>query len=397
MEYNRDQRDVINAAKRWYKNPSEQVFQFSGGPGTGKSVVLHAIIQELGIDYTKVAPMAYTGAAALVMRLKGFPNAKTIHSWLYAPVEMDALDKDGKPIMDTYYNRPKKVIRFVPKPLGDIKIIVIDEASMVPYNIKAELESRGVKILCCFDLDQLPPVMDKPAYEVDNRTMFLREIMRQAENSAIVYLSHRLINEQPIHKGFYGDVLVIEEDEVTNQMLLGSNIILCGKNATKEYLNYHIRHDLLHIDSPIPVYGDKVICRKNNWMIEEDGINLVNGLTGYVCNNPDIGSFDGKNFVIDFQPYLSNTPFYDIKCDYQYFVAPTEKKKFLKNNKYNNNEKFDFSYCITTHLSQGSQYANGMYFEEYLNRDINKNLNFTGITRFSNSCIYVKRKIKKYY
>lgn len=110
----------------------------------------------------------------------------------------------------------------------------------------------------------------------------------------------------------------------------------------------------------------------------------------------DVSKFDGKNFTIDFQPYLSRTPFYDIKCDFKYFIAPTEQKQFLKNNKYNTNEKFEFSYCITTHLSQGSQYANGIYFEEYLNKDINKNLNFTGITRFSNNVIYVKRKSRFY-
>ena len=54
------------------------------------------------------------------------------------------------------------------------------------------------------------------------------------------------------------------------------------------------------------------------------------------------------------------------------------------------------AYAITTHMSQGSQYPNGAYIEEYLSPDINKNLNYTGITRFSNFLIYVKKK-KKYY
>jgi ATP-dependent exoDNAse (exonuclease V) alpha subunit len=54
-------------------------------------------------------------------------------------------------------------------------------------------------------------------------------------------------------------------------------------------------------------------------------------------------------------------------------------------------EKFEFGYAITTHLSQGSQYFNGIYLQEYFGGgyDINKRLNYTGITRFRHKCIYV--------
>lgn len=397
FEYNKGQRAVIEAAKHWYRQSSEQVFQFSGTAGTGKSVVLHAIIQELGINYNKVAPMAYTGAASIVMRLKNFPNAKTIHSWLFTPVEDVGFDKDGNLKMDTYFDRPYKELQFVPKPLGDIDIIVIDEASMVPYSLKEEIESRGKKILVAGDLNQLPSVADKPAYLTEGKIMHLTEIMRQSEDSAIIYLSQRILNDQPIHKGLYGnDVLVIDEDEVTDQMLLNADMILCGKNTTRDEINRHIRHDLLRIDSTVPLYGERIICRRNNWHIENDGINLANGLTGNVINYPDVGTFDGKTFTLDFKPNLLNTVFKDLKCDYKYFISPTEQKAKLKNNKYSIGEKFELAYCITTHLSQGSQYRNGIYFEEYLSKDINKNLNFTGITRFSNSMIYVKQK-RKYY
>ena len=37
---NNDQRNVVEEAKHFYKNTSEQVFQYSGSAGTGKSVVL---------------------------------------------------------------------------------------------------------------------------------------------------------------------------------------------------------------------------------------------------------------------------------------------------------------------------------------------------------------------
>jgi ATP-dependent exoDNAse (exonuclease V) alpha subunit len=54
-------------------------------------------------------------------------------------------------------------------------------------------------------------------------------------------------------------------------------------------------------------------------------------------------------------------------------------------------EKFEFGYSITTHLSQGSQYLTGIYLQEFFGGgpDIRKRLNYTGITRFRNKCIFV--------
>ena len=75
---NKDQQTVVDAAVDWFYNSSEQVFQYTGNPGTGKSVVMNAIIERLGLPLERVAPMSYIGAAAIVMRLKGFRNAKTI-------------------------------------------------------------------------------------------------------------------------------------------------------------------------------------------------------------------------------------------------------------------------------------------------------------------------------
>ena len=42
----------------------------------------------------------------------------------------------------------------------------------------------------------------------------------------------------------------------------------------------------------LPKYGERVICRKNNWDISIDGIALANGLAGHVVNNPDPSSFN---------------------------------------------------------------------------------------------------------
>ena len=395
FQLNKGQEVVVNEAIKWFKYSSEQVFQYSGNAGTGKSVVLNEIIRRLGLKDYEVAPMSYVGAATVVMRNKGLHNAKTIHSWLYAPEEEPMVDKYGNIIMNEYLNRPKFRTVFVPKPLPDsIKLIVVDEAGMVPEEIRKEIDSRKIKVLACGDLDQLPPIGGNSGYLTKGKVYILDEIMRQAENSGIVYLSIRAKLGLPIHYGVYNEVIVIDQDSLTNDYLARADMVLCAKNNTRNKYNNIIRKDIFNRHGMLPTFGDKLVCRKNNWKLQCNGINLVNGLIGTVVNCPDISTFNGDSFSIDFRPYAFNSIFENVKVDYQYFSTPCGNNAYLLENKYNHDNKFEYAYCITTHISQGSQYPNGIYIEEFLDRNINKNLNYTGITSFSNSLIYVKPKPK---
>lgn len=393
--YNEQQMFIISKAVDWYLNSSEQIFQYTGGPGTGKTFILFEIIRRLQIQLSEIAPMAYTGAATIVMRTKGMPNASTIHSWLYEPVECVIVDENNKPVMDPYFNRPITELRFVPKDLLGIKLIIIDEGSMVPLSMRNEILSRNIKIIVCGDLDQLPPIEDTPAFLHTGKVYRLTQIMRQAEGSGIVYISNRAKLGLPISCGLYNDMWVTTEDELTPELLVSANIILCGRNATRDKWNKYIRENLLGIYSTLPITGDKMICRKNNRNIEVGGINLANGLSGVVSDIPDVSRFDGKTYRMNFKPNLLNSEFVDLKCDYMYLKASHKQKQYIKNSKYNDGEKFEFGYSSTVHLSQGSQYVNGIYFEEYMG-DISNSVNYTAITRFSSSGIYVKHK-RRYY
>lgn len=398
IQLNRSQENIVKEAISWYRNSSEQVFQFSGPPGSGKSVVLNAIIDALGIPRNRVAPMSYIGAAAIVMRLKGFHNAKTMHAWYYRPVDDILLDANGNILMDTYYNRPVQGMKFEKKPLDpEIELIVIDEAPSVPRSHKNTIEEAGKKIIAAGDLDQLPPVEDEPAYLYTGKVHYLNEIMRQAANSPIIWLSQRALRNEPIHTGYYGNqVWVTEEDQIPREFLLSADMILCGKNATRDRLNTFIRQGLLGVDSTLPIYGDKVVCRKNNWNVAVDGINLANGVVGSVMNNPDQSTFDGKIFQMDFKPNMLRSSFRGVECDYKYFVAPHEERQILRASKFSKGEKFEFAYATTTHMAQGSQYSKGIYFEEYINPSINNRLNYVGPSRFVDALIYVKQK-KRFY
>ena len=386
-----EQEKLVNEAVDFYNNSSEQVFQYSGKAGTGKSIVMNAIIERLGLDLDEVAPMSYIGAAAIVMRLKGLYNAKTIHSWLYEPKIIYDYDK-----MDTYFNRPKQKLIFVPKELGPKKLICIDEAGSVPFHLKQEIERRNIKIIACGDLNQLPPVADTPAYLYTGEVHYLTQIMRQAKQSAIIVLGDQLLQGIPVEPGMYGNVLCIEDTQLTKSMLLNAEVVICGKNKTRNKFNKYIRKVLLGIDSTLPKHGERLICRKNNWQIDAEGINLANGLIGTVTNFPTVYGFDGKTFTIDFSPDLFNGIFKELKCNYQYFTAPTEEKDKIKKSMFHKGEMFELAYAITTHISQGSQYNRGIYYEEFMNKNINNHLNYTGITRFSKSCIYIIHKHKYY-
>lgn len=395
FQLNPGQSAIVDQAVSWFYNSSEQVFQISGNPGTGKSVVLKEIVNRLSLSFADIAPMAYTGAAAIVMRMKGFSNAKTIHSWLYEPVEVPLRDENGDIIMDTYLNVPLMRLSFKPRDLRKIKLIVIDEGGSVPMGMRDQILKSGAKILVAGDLDQLPPVADTPAFLYNGKVHVLSEIMRQAEGSPIVYLSQRAKAGLPIHTGNYGNVLVISEDEITDEMIAASPVVLCGKNNTRDRLNTYIRKNIIRREGSLPSFGEKLICRKNNWGIEIGGINLTNGLTGTVTNYPDETGYDGTCFTVDFVPDIDRSILFPrVQVNYEYLIADKEKRDSIRKFGRFSGNLFEFGYAQTVHLAQGSQWTHGMYFEEYLNPDINNKLNYTAISRFSSMGIYVKQKRK---
>lgn len=340
--------------------------------------------------------MTYIGQAANVLRTRGIWSAKTAHSWLYELKEIPILDNKGNPVIDEVFNRPKMRYKFIPRDLSYVEYVVIDESFTYPLRMKQDVLNVGKPIIATGDVNQLPPVMDKPAFLVDGKIKYLTEIMRQETDSDIPYIADRILKGKSISTGMYRGVLVIEENDLTDEMIRNSNIVLCGTNRTRDIYNEYIRRNILGFHTRLPLLGEKVICRKNNWNMELDGISLTNGLIGQVAKAPDVESFDGRQFYIDFKPDLMNISFRNLGCDYDYFISDSNKRNEIKKSPFSVGEKFEFAYTITTHLSQGAQYPSGIYIHEYLHKDIQKNLDYTGITRFKKFLIYVLPS-KKYF
>ena len=395
---NEQQEQIKNEAVHWFNHESSQLFEISGLAGTGKSVLIASILYELGLNSNEVAAMSYTGQAAIVMRTKGFPLAKSIHSTLYELVEVpdnsDALAAKFGASGIRYEFRLKKFLD------PAIRLFFIDEAYMVPDYMVKDIMSFGIKVIAAGDSHQLPPVGGNPAFLTGYGVHYLTQLMRQAESDPIVYLSQRAIHGEPIHNGTYGNnVMVINDNEFIPQMIGFVDCILCGTNKTREMMNSYVRC-LAGFQGNLPRYGERIICRKNNWERTLDGIALANGLAGTVVNNPDPSSFrpDGT-FIVNFLPDLTNRVFTDVPINYKYFIAPFEEKNALKSSfeaKWMTGELFDFAYCLTTHLAQGAEYDKTMYIEEFMRQQIQNQLNYTAITRAKKYLIYIK-KTNKYF
>ena len=390
IELTDEQERLVEKAVNAFRS-GEQLFQYAAPAGCGKSVVLHVIINQLGYDEDQIAPMAYMGSAAMVMRKNGFKNAKTCHSWLFNPI-MD-------PYVDPLSGKTKYKIKFIPLPLNreEIKLIVIDEASMVPIELRRVIEANHIPVLVCGDLDQLQPVASRSAYLTTGKVERLTKIMRQSAQSSIITISNLLRNNLRPSPGDYGDVLVIPYECLTNDMLLQAEAIICGYNSTRDDITKYVR-SLIGFRGPLPYYGERVVCRKNNWDETIDGISLVNGMIGTcVSRDNSISKMKSEEtFSMDFQPLLfPEITFTDLNCDYEYFIANHSKRQEIKqyemsHRTYITKNKFEFGYAITTHMSQGNQYKHGIYIEQpFGDRKLQSNLNYTGITRFMDHCIYV--------
>lgn len=182
IEFDSIQVDAVNEAMR------NSLFILTGGPGTGKTTTLNAIIEIFDNRNMSIALAAPTGRAAKRMTELTGRNASTLHRLL--EVEWGS---DSKP----YFAKNSK------HPL-DYDVIIIDEMSMVDVMLfKALLEASRIttRIVLVGDSDQLPSV---GAGNVLNdlisseRVPFVRleKIFRQAAESSIVTFAHNIIGGQ---------------------------------------------------------------------------------------------------------------------------------------------------------------------------------------------------------
>jgi exodeoxyribonuclease-5 len=369
IELNTQQLEAVKKGKKWFKSLNKQVFEIAGFAGTGKSTIVDIIIKECNLDISEVLFTAFVGKAAMILAMKGLP-AKTIHSTFYDCIDVPKKDDKGNVVMiDGRVLFTKKFIKKKKLP-DEIKLIVIDEASMVNKQLRDDILSFAVPVIALGDLHQLPPVFGDAVFLV-NPDVILTEIMRQKADNPIIHLA-TLARERrwdEMDYGRYGTKCLVchKKDLLEYKSLLkNSNVVICGKNATRESLNGYIRKEVYGIESPDLIIGDKLICRQNNW--EEslgDNIFLINGMIGFV-DDIDVESYNSRSIDIDFRPeFMESKSFTNLTIDYRYLNMPYGLKKTYMT--YFN--KFEFGYAITCHLSQGSQYNKVLIYNERMGDD----------------------------
>ena len=401
IELNEGQQECLKKLIQWWKNGDRQLFEISGAAGTGKTTIIKYLIDTLDdIDIDNVLFVALVGKAAMQMTKSGV-MASTIHSAIYYPVEVDKVDENGKKIVKE--GRVLKEIRFKKRPKleGDIKLIVVDEAPMVDKKVAKDLFSYGIPIIALGDLNQLPPIFGEPVFlqKVDH---VLTQIMRQKEDNPILALSQKIINDPVlrIEPGTYGDkLMIIKKNDFFRyyqDTFHKSDIVICGKNSTRDQMNEMIREeyynahgiDLNSIDLPELLLGDKIICRKNNWSICLGNVNLINGLVGYVTGI-DYESKTKTLMNIDFRPEFLDRSFENIPINLKYFFGNRKTKDWIKSIPHSG-ELFEFGYCITCHLSQGSQYGKVIVLaERFGDIDFYRKWLYTAVTRASEKLILI--------
>ncbi|MBS5589165.1 MAG: ATP-dependent RecD-like DNA helicase [[Clostridium] spiroforme] len=183
-----------NQGITYAKKQKEALFYFlkssvmilTGGPGTGKSTIVHALLKIYTSLYPedKIGLVAPTGRAAKrLTELTGI-EACTIHRLLKWDLHTNTFAM----------NRTNPL---------DIDVLIIDEFSMVDCLLLSKLFDAGrkiSKILFIGDYYQLPSVAPgnvlKDLIEAGVKTIELDEIFRQAKDSGIIQLAHHIINNE---------------------------------------------------------------------------------------------------------------------------------------------------------------------------------------------------------
>ena len=329
----------------------------TGGPGTGKTTVIKALLRifsRLGVSCALCAP---TGRAAKRMSESTQCEAKTIHRLLEVTSGGEHSDKP-------------RFIRDNTFPL-DEDVVIVDEASMIDVPLMNSFVialKPGTKLILIGDVDQLPSVGEGNVLNDIIRsdcfkTVCLNEIFRQSRGSGIVINAHKINKgELPDLNEKYDDFFFIQREEESIPELIselcktrlprkygiseGIQVItpskkgVCGTHNLNAILQAQLnpsqsQSDVANGDRVFKI-GDRVMQIKNNYEAHWVSDNEFGKSEGLGVFNGDVG----KIFNIDKTEQQLLVDFGGRGVEYQFSSL----------------DEIDLSYAITVHKSQGSEY-----------------------------------------
>lgn len=340
MRLTEEQKHAIREILRFSKDE----VTLGGRAGCGKTTVIQHLVQLL----PEFAVCAYTGKATNVLRSKGVEKATTIHKLIYKPI----VDQDNK-------------VHFGIADGVDCEGIIVDEASMVSRAIYEDLKSFGKPMVFVGDHGQLEPIgddfnlMGDPDIRLETIHRNAGEIAHFAEYVRQGYRPSSWAVRNPgggkvrfLPRGSHMSVAT-EVDQV-----------ICAYNKTRAEVNSRVREALGR--GARPEKGDRVMCLRNN-----STKGLFNGMQGTIRRLSKkfrmIFRADDENFDVAYDPAVFGQVKYEFNGDRD---APMP---------------FDYSYCITGHKSQGSEFESVLVMEQRCDLWDHRRWAYTAASRAKNS------------
>lgn len=341
---------------------SNGILVITGGPGTGKTTTINALIKMFEGTGKKVILAAPTGRASKRMTEATGKEAKTIHRLLELGFSED---EEGM-----FFFRDED------NPL-DADVVIIDEVSMMDIllmNSLLKAVAPGTRLILVGDVDQLPSVGAGNVLRdiIDSKVVKvvrLNEIFRQAQESMIIINAHKINQGQyPVYnlkdKDFYFITKNTKEDilktirELVKDRLPNyydynpiTDIQVLTPMKKGEVGTFHLNKELQQCLNPPARYkqekesrgrifrvGDKVMQIKNNYTLKWTSMNVdASEQKGEGVFNGDIGYVES----IDMEEQEVSVVFDDQKRVAYDFSQLDE---------------LELAYCITIHKSQGSEF-----------------------------------------
>lgn len=381
---------------------SEGVAVITGGPGTGKTTIIKAIISIIKNNKLKFMLMAPTGRAAKRLEEQTGESASTIHRALEA----------------NFAGTGRGFVRNENNPL-DTDVIVVDEVSMLDaYLMNSLLKAMnfGTRLILVGDKDQLPSVgagniLADIIASKKFKVVELSQIFRQSDDSMIVVNAHKINNsEMPdlsVKSSDFFYSSVGEPEAVANEVvsLLLERMPKYFENLTSSDIQViaPMKAGLAGVDNLNillqekinPPSSDKkqIELYKRIFRVGDKVMQVVNNYDREWAKYPELGypiygegAFNGDMGVID----SINTETGEVYVTFDDGRTTCYSSVEL--------DEIVLSYAITIHKSQGSEFpAVVIPIMGGSPMLLNKNLLYTAVTRAKRIVVLIGKQSNIYY
>ena len=371
----------------------------TGGPGTGKTTTINAIIRYFEGEGAEIRLAAPTGRAAKRMTEATGYEAQTIHRLLELS-GMPEDDREGQPI---HFERNAE------NPL-ETDVIIIDEMSMVDIHLIHSLlmaVTAGTRLILVGDENQLPSVgPGNVLRDIIRSGQFpvveLKKIFRQASESDIVVNAHKINKGEQVEinnksrdffflKRYDADIIIrvvialiqeklpkyVEAKPFEIQVLTPMRKGLLGVERLNQILQRYLNppdasKKEKEIGQGLFREGDKVMQVRNNYQLEWD----IRGRYGIPIEK-GVGVFNGDTGIIKTINEFAETA--EVEFEDGRWAEYSFKQL----------DELELAYAVTIHKSQGSEYpAVIIPLLSGPRMLMNRNLLYTAVTR-ARKCVTV--------